>query len=138
MVAKEREENMAHPNEELFRKGYAAFQSGDMEALRELFAPDIVWHAGGRNPLSGDFKGVDEVLGNFMKTMERAGGTFKIELHDVMANDEHAVALASATGEREGKKLNSRLAHVAHIKDGKMTESWIHPDDQYAVDDFWA
>lgn len=129
---------MGHANEELMRKGYAAFQSGDMDTLRNLFAPDIVWHAGGRNPLSGDFKGIDEVLASFMKTMELAGGTFKVELHDVMANDEHAVALASSSGERDGKKLQNNFAHIAHVKDGKMTESWIHPDDQYAVDEFWA
>lgn len=129
---------MAHPNEEIFRKGYTAFQSGDMDALRGLFAPDIVWHTSGKSQLAGDFKGVDEVLGSFMKTMELAGGTFKIELHDVVANDEHVVALATSTGEREGKKLNSNFAHVAHVMDGKITESWIHPEDQYAVDEFWG
>ena len=35
---------MAHPNEELVRKGYDAFASGDMDTLRELFDPGIVWH----------------------------------------------------------------------------------------------
>ena len=28
---------MAHPNEELVRRGYEAFAKGDMETLRELF-----------------------------------------------------------------------------------------------------
>jgi ketosteroid isomerase-like protein len=35
---------MAHPNEELVRKGYDAFNRGDMDTLRELFDPEIVWH----------------------------------------------------------------------------------------------
>src|SRR5438094_6380057 len=48
-------------------------------AVREIFAPDIKWHTGGRNPLSGDLKGVDEVFANFGKLFELTGGTFKLE-----------------------------------------------------------
>jgi len=29
---------MAHPNEELVRRGYEAFNSADVETLRQLFA----------------------------------------------------------------------------------------------------
>jgi uncharacterized protein len=45
---------MGHPNEDLIRRGYDAFSSGDMDTLRELFHPDIVWHAPGRSQLAGD------------------------------------------------------------------------------------
>jgi ketosteroid isomerase-like protein len=45
---------MAHPNEELARRGYDAFARGDMDTLRELFDPEIVWHFPGRSPLAGD------------------------------------------------------------------------------------
>ncbi len=130
---------MAHPNEERFRQGYAAFQRGDMDAIRnEYFAPDIVWHAGGRNPLAGDYKGIDEVLASFAKLFEMTGGTFSVELHDVLANDEHGVALAVSRGERAGKRLDSRYVQVVHFREGKFTESWIHADDQYAVDEFFS
>jgi len=54
---------MAHPNEELVRRGYDAFASGDMDTRRELFDPQIVWHFAGRSPLAGDHRGVDAVLG---------------------------------------------------------------------------
>ena len=56
---------MGHPNEDLIRQGYDAFSSGDMDTLRELFHPDIVWHASGRSQLAGDHQGVDTVLGLF-------------------------------------------------------------------------
>ena len=99
---------MAHPNEDLVRRGYKAFGTGDIATLSELFADDIVWHAGGRSPITGDYKGKDEVFGFFAQLAERAGGTFRIDIHDVLANDEHVVALVMATGEREGKTLNSQ------------------------------
>ena len=37
-----------HPNAALFRRGYAAFNAGDMDTIRELFDENITWHNGGR------------------------------------------------------------------------------------------
>ena len=44
-----------------------------MQALRESFDPDIVWHAPGHSQLAGDHQGVDAVLGFFGQTMELTG-----------------------------------------------------------------
>lgn len=44
----------------------------------------------------------------------------------------------TARGEREGKTLEDRQAHVLHIKDRKVTEYWAHPGDQYTIDEFFA
>jgi len=85
--------------------------------------------------LSGDHKGIDEVLANFGKSMEVTGGTFRVQLHDVLANDEHAVALATVSGERDGKRIEDNYAHVVHMRDGKVTESWIHQWDPNKVDE---
>jgi ketosteroid isomerase-like protein len=132
------EQRMAHPNEDLVRRGFAAFGTGDMATLGELFADDIVWHAGGRSPISGDYKGKDEVFGLFARFAERTGGTLRVDIHDVLANDEHVVALTKSTAEREGKSLSADGVQVFHVKDGKVTESWFHAADQYASDEFWS
>jgi uncharacterized protein len=129
---------MAHPNEDLVRRGFAAFGTGDIATLRELLADDIVWHVGGRSPITGDYKGKNEVLGFFAQLAERAGGTFRVDVHDMLANDEHVVALVTGTGEREGKTLNDNGAQVFHVQGGKVTEEWFHPGDQYASDEFWS
>jgi ketosteroid isomerase-like protein len=127
---------MAHPNEELVRRGFEAFSKGDVDTLRELFGPDAVWHAPGRSPLSGDHRGVDDILGFFARTLELTAGTFRVELHDVVANDEHAVALYVARGEREGRTLEDRSVLVSHVRNGKLLETWQHSEDQYAADEF--
>ena len=129
---------MAHPNEDLVRKGYAAFLSGDMATLNELFADDIVWHSPGRNPLAGDFRGKEAVLGNFQKTFELTGGSFTLEIHDVLANDDHVVVLVHASAERDGKRLEDDSVQVFHVVDGKVTEQWLAPGDAYASDEFWS
>ena len=129
---------MAHPNEELVRRGYQAFGTGDMATLDELFADDIIWHVPGRNQLSGTYRGKQEVFGNFVKLAELTGGTFKLDIHAILADDEHAVALLRVSAEREGKTLKDNTVQVWHIKDGKVTESWLHPADAYASDEFWS
>ncbi|HEV8571923.1 MAG TPA: nuclear transport factor 2 family protein [Actinomycetota bacterium] len=129
---------MAHANEDLLRRGYEAFAKADMPAVQAFFADDIVWHAPGRNPFSGDYKGAQEVLGFLGKTMELTGGSFSLEVHDLLADDEHGVALVVARGQREGKSLEDRQVHVLHLQGGKVTEFWAHPGDQYAVDEFWS
>jgi len=129
---------MAHPNEDLLRKGFDAFGRGDMDALRELFADDVVWHFPGKGQLAGDYRGKEEVLGFLGKSFELSGGTLRLEIHDVLANDEHGTVLTHVTGQREGKSLDDNSVQVFHISDGKVTESWIHPGDLYAGDDFWS
>jgi ketosteroid isomerase-like protein len=130
---------MAHPNENLVRDGFAAFQRGDLDALQQqYFADDIRWHVPGRSPLAGDYEGISQVLQLFVRLFELSGGTFRIELHDVVANDEHAVALYTGRGEREGKQLSDHATLTYHIVDGKVSEAWGQQTDLYAADEFWS
>ena len=127
-----------HPNAALPRKGYEAFASGDMATMTDLFAEDVVWHLAGNNPLSGVHRGRDAVFAIFAKTTQLSGGTFKIELHDVLANDQHAVALTRGTASRQGKQLNSLDTDVYHMSNGKVTEFWSFAEDQRLTDEFWS
>jgi ketosteroid isomerase-like protein len=129
---------VAHPNEDLTRRGFDAFAKGDVDTLRELFDQDAVWHVPGRSQLAGDHRGMDAILGSFAKTAELTGGTFRIDLHDVVADDEHAVAIYVTRGEREGRTLEARNVLVSHIRNGKLTEAWLMSEDQYAADEFFS
>ena len=127
-----------HPNAGLLRRGYEAFDKGDMATLTEVFAADVVWHLPGTNPISGVHRGRDAVFAVFAKVGELSGGTFKIELHDVLANDEHTVALTRATGSRQAKQLNSLDTDIYHVSNGKITEFWSLAEDQRLTDEFWS
>ena len=95
---------MAHPNEELARRGYKAFAEGDLATIGEIFAEDVVWHISGSSPLARDYRGKDEVLGFLGSLMTVTEGTFRAEVHDILANDEHAVVIVTVSAERDGKK----------------------------------
>ncbi len=124
-----------HPNVTLFRRGYDAFNSGDMEAVRATFADDIVWHTQGRSRFSGDQRGIENTLALFMELIQATNGTWKLEVHDIVANDEHAVALVTSSYEIDGKQHSDNAAHIVHVKDGKVTESWFHAWNPYDFDE---
>ena len=92
----------------------------------------------GRNQLSGDYRGRDAVYGIFGKLMEVTGGSFHIDLHAVIADDEHGVALVVVTASRGGRSIEVNEAHVFHLRDGKVMEFWNASTDQYAEDELFG
>lgn len=126
-----------HPNAELLRQGYEAFSRGDIEAVLAVFDEAIEWHVTGGS-LAGTYKGTQEVVGFFGQLLERSGGTFRLELHDLLANDEHAVVLLRERAERDDRVLNADAVHVWHVRAGKAVEFWGIPVDAGAFERFWA
>jgi ketosteroid isomerase-like protein len=127
-----------HPNVELTRRGYEAFATGDLATLTELIADDVTWNVQGAGPLSGTYHGRDEVFGFFGRLAQETGGTFRLDVHDVLANDEHAVALCTLSASRGSKSLEMPVANVSHVRGGKITEFWAATADPEASIDFWS
>ena len=127
-----------HPNAETARRAYEAFLTGDMATMGGLMSDNIVWHAPGNNPLSGTYKGKEEVFGFFGKIAELSDGPMEMDIHDILANDDHVVALLSVTATRGDKRLEGRAAHIMHLSNGQMTEFWNYPEDPAAGDEFWS
>jgi ketosteroid isomerase-like protein len=124
-----------HLNVARIKDGYAAFAKGDFAVLNDLFAEDLLWHDAGRNQLSGEYRGREAVFGLFGKLMEVTEGTFRADLHAVLADDEHAVALVVITASRGGRSIEVNEAHVFHMRDGKVVEFWNASTDMYAADE---
>lgn len=58
-------------------------------------------------------------MGLFGKLMEASGGTFRADIHDVLANDTHGVVLANVQAEKNGQVLTGREVHVWHVAAGR-------------------
>jgi uncharacterized protein len=127
---------MTHPNEELVRKGYEAFATGDMDTMRQVLDADVIWHAPGRSALAGDFRGIDEVLGYFGRSLEATQGTLRVVLEEVMVNDHGAAAVQRSSGQRNGKSLDDVGVNTFRIRDGRAVEVWQHWGNPYAADEF--
>ena len=130
---------MPHVNEELVRGWFVTQARGDEAALRAALADDVVWHVPGRSPLSADYSGPDEVLAFLARPRELSNGTVRPQILDVMAGDDHAIALVRVHAEREGKKLDGSLqAWTFRIVEGRIAEFWFLVEDRYEVDAFWS
>jgi ketosteroid isomerase-like protein len=61
-------------------------------------------------------------------------GTLRWELHDVLANDDHTVALHITRAERKGRSLADRVVYVFHVRDGQIREAWFSGDPRVQAD----
>ena len=130
---------VAHRNAELARKGYAAFNDQDVETVTKLINNDAVWHVGGKSQITGDYKGKSEILEFFMRFGQLTEGTYKADIHDVLANEEHTIVLGTETATRNGKQHKARFVDVIHPdSDGNVKEFWRFFEDQAKVDAFYG
>ena len=128
-----------HANADLVRRLHEAQQRGDVAALMDMLADDIVWHVPGRNLLSRDYNGKAEVAGFWARARELSGGTVRTELIDVLVGDQFGIALVRVFAEREGRILGGQFqAFTYRIQNGKVAEFWFMVEDSYAVDAFWS
>ena len=128
----------AHPNETFAREAFAAIASGDTAWLEAHMHPDVVFHQGGRFPTAGTYHGRDAVFGHMMEFFSLVDFSMKIDLHDVLATDDHTVALVRVSIDYQGRHLDFDEAHIWHVREGQATEMWAVPKDPYEVDAFFA
>lgn len=127
-----------HPNVALLRALYDAQGRGDIDAYLGMLSDAIVFHIPGRSRIAGDYVGKQSVRRHFEEIFELSGGTFRTEVHDVVAGESHAVGLIHVRAEKDGDTVELPRVHVWHVADGLFTELWLHPVDQAAFDEYWG
>jgi len=83
-------------------------------------------------------KGERQPFASFAAEFERSGGTYDVDVRDVVANDEHIVALLHATANCEGRLLDQDYVIVFEMRDGIVHVAWEIWKDQPSVDSFWS
>jgi len=126
-----------HANATLIRRGFAAFNTGDVQTLAEIIAVDAVQHMPGDNPFSGDHKGRDTILAMYGKIAEMTEGTYQASLESVYCNDHRAVAIYTGTATRGSRSLEEHHALAFEILDGRAIDMDDLMLDGQADDDFW-
>lgn len=127
-----------HPNATLVRQGYDALNTGNLSFFVEHYADDVVEHQPGQNLLSGDYKGVDAVLGFYGRLAQETAGTFRAELESVLANEQRVVSVHHSTAQRNGKALDCRTSLIFEFRDGKVVDIDTLDEDQDAWEEFFC
>jgi ketosteroid isomerase-like protein len=128
-----------HPNVATVRTLFAAFRSADLERILEAVPADLVWHfPGRRGSLAGAHDGRDAVLAFLARVMDLTGGTFALELDDVVGDDRWVVALFRGHGSRNGRTLDNPTCLRVRFENGRPREIHEFVWDLFEVDEFWA
>ena len=129
---------MISTNATIIRKAYEDFAKGDIPAVLRVFDPSITWHVPGHSPLSGDYKGHNEVVGFFKHTLELSGGIFGIEVHHLLAEGDLVVALVTVKAERNSRSAAFPEVHVWRLVNEKVAEFREFQGDEQTEDRFWS
>jgi len=113
-------------NVELIKKGYQYFAEGNVEAVLDLFHPEMEWNECKGFPyVTGDglFIGPNAVVQNvFAKIPENFDG-FHIDVQELFGSGDKVVMVGQYKGvwKATGKEFKANAAHVWTVKDGKAT-----------------
>jgi ketosteroid isomerase-like protein len=128
-----------HPHAALVRKGYAAFSAGDMTTMRGLMTGDCAHHVPGNSAISGDYKGVDNVLAYYGKLAELTGGSMRVELRDVFVDGRgHVISVHHVNAQRGGRTYDASGGIVFRVIGDKITDLDECVDDIQRSDAFWS
>jgi uncharacterized protein len=128
---------VSHPNAELLERAFNAF-GRDALAVARTIDEDAVWRVPGANAMSGEYHGRDAILKFLRQTQVLTGGTYRTELRYVVADDDRAVAVYRARGERDGRAIDIEQALFCVVRDGRLVDVTAVPFDAAAFDAFWS
>jgi len=119
-------------NKTLIKRYYDAFLNGDTETLREILAPDYVWHTGSEPDFS-----LEETLEDVKKqSVMYSDRTYRVE--DLIAEGDKVVVRYIVRGVHTGdvdgfpatgNTFEASSIEIIRIEGGKIAESWEEYDN---------
>ena len=129
-----------NPMIKLLRLGHARFAQAKLEHLRKGLDENIEWYTPGNHPLSGKIVGIEGVLDWLRASAEVTDGTFRADIHRIVADDEWAAVISTYRGERKGMVLEMPGVQTFRMDPATqmITEAriWVY-DDEF-VNRFWS
>lgn len=119
---------MEHQNSTAYKAATAALARGDLAGFLASVEEDVHWwELGAKQPIVGR-SALEEHLSR------KTEATVDQELHDVLANDEHLVALIHATAVRESQTIDVSFAEVIHYnKRGLVIKRQAFPSNVWTA-----
>lgn len=125
-----------HPHFALSRRLWDAIATADVETLREVLAPETVWHMPGHSPLAGTYVGIDAVL-DFLARVGELSDDLRADLVDVFVSERGAVLRYAIEAHRGSHALEIEQIFVTRIEQGCVVEAIFTHSDQERYDRFW-
>ena len=114
-----------------------AARDGMSAVIRDSFAADATWEYPGELPLSGTYRGVDEIVGTFLSgaaELMAPGTRVTIELVGAIADgDQVAAEWTSRAISRNGTPYHNRNVGIFTVRDGKIVSVREYTDTLHAA-----
>jgi ketosteroid isomerase-like protein len=123
------------PRIALIRRGFEAWESGDVEAAVALYDPEVEVYAPPEIGNSGTFHGIDGFLA-WTEAWLEAWETFDQDLLAIEPlGEHHAVSrvIQHGVGKGSGIKVDREATYVYEIRDGRLTFMALFFDHDAAV-----
>ena len=117
---------------------FDAFRGADPRALFDVIAEDAVWIVNGTVPVAQEYRGRDRIFELFRETRRLTDGTYLSTLKWQLSDDEHAVAVYRAQGERLGRTLDIDQVLLIDHDQGVWRHITAIPSDPPAFERFWG
>ncbi|WP_377639624.1 nuclear transport factor 2 family protein [Oryzobacter terrae] len=125
---------MTTANVDLVTGIYAAYASGDREAVERAFAPDVRWHNSGDDPTAGTIEGVAAVMDHLLG--ENHMEDYALDVDDVLASADRVAVVARTRGRRGDRWIENPFVQLVLVRDGRVAEVWNYYWDQRALAEF--
>ncbi|MEA2451233.1 MAG: SnoaL-like domain [Thermoleophilaceae bacterium] len=118
---------MAGRNIDVVRAGYEAWNRGDLDAVREIYAPDVTASAGALWPAAGEVSGADAIIQAFasiFSAFERS----ELVAEEYIEHGESVVVPTLWRGTLAGSEgtIEQRLVAVYTLRDGRVVHIGYH------------
>ena len=106
--------------------GYKSFAEGDMESLSKNNHENAVFKVNGDHELSGEYRGFDDFLINYLAHIPVKFPNFDLEILNVSSESDRVYLHVRYTADN----LDSESVHMFVVEDGLETEFHIFDDSQ--------
>jgi ketosteroid isomerase-like protein len=125
---------MSQENAEVVRRSFAAWNEGDVDAIRRLYAEDAVIMTG-VTEFGRTFEG-DDPIGRWTAEIQETWAEFHWEIERIFEADDVVVSFyrAIGVGRESGAEVVRDLTGVYHVRDGLIASERIYLDREEALD----
>jgi ketosteroid isomerase-like protein len=122
-------------NVELLKRGYEAFNRGELEAVFARLDPEIEWVTDERVPFAGTYHGHGEIR-RLLSDQQEVFGQLTMEPYEFFETGDQVVAFVRqrARGHASGAEIVITIGHLWTIRDGKAVRWQGFPEREKALE----
>jgi ketosteroid isomerase-like protein len=125
---------------ELHRRQREMYADGPVEPVLELLAEDIIWHVPGESSISGDHRGMAQVVEYFEKRTRLTKATTRMRTGEAIFEGEAVAQFIDVSAVLDGEKVAWQTIGVYRIdlEQDLISEVWLIPLDLATFHRIWS